>query len=175
MNCFSVYLLPFYLASKSLVYRFCRLCNQVLPNTLRFSLQRQKAQEFCKAEFLNSMPVDALELGTLFPNSAQAEFGSFGLRLLISQGFLGAKAGHSDRAARRVEESFSALEKQGKLYFLKVVKYTGEGKPTFSTRSFPLSLNPSPRPCGDRGNPPDPLCYVSLSGTGNLISEFSVS
>ena len=31
---------------------------------------------FCKAEFLDSMPVDALELGTLFPNSAQAEFGA---------------------------------------------------------------------------------------------------
>ena len=29
----------------------------VLPKTLRFSLQRQKAQEFCKAEFLESLPV----------------------------------------------------------------------------------------------------------------------
>ena len=71
---------------------FCSLCNQVLPKTLRFSLQRHKAQEFCKAEFLDSMPVLALELGTLFPNSAQAEFGGFGSRLLVRYGFLDAKA-----------------------------------------------------------------------------------
>ena len=38
------------------------------------------------------MPVDALELGTLFPNSAQAEFGGFGLRLFVSNGFFCAKA-----------------------------------------------------------------------------------
>ena len=38
------------------------------------------------------MPVLALELGTLFPNSAQAEFAGFGLQLLVSQGFLYAKA-----------------------------------------------------------------------------------
>ena len=36
---------------------FGRLCNQFLPKTLRFSLQRHKAQEFCKAEFLDSLPV----------------------------------------------------------------------------------------------------------------------
>ena len=42
--------------------------------------------------------------------------------------------------------------------FKKARKVKGEGKPTFSTRSFPLSLRPSPLPCGDRGNPPDPLC-----------------
>ena len=41
------------------------------------------------------------------------------MRRLVSWGFLGAKAGRPDRAARRVEESFSALEKQGKLYFFK--------------------------------------------------------
>ena len=85
------------------------------------------------------------------------------MRRLVSWGFLGAKAGHSDRAARRVEESFSALEKQGKLYFLKVVKYKGEGKPTLSMRRFPLSLKPSPLPYTDQG------------ATGVLISEFSVS
>ena len=38
------------------------------------------------------MPVLALELGTLFPNSAQAEFVGFGLRRLERNGFLGAKA-----------------------------------------------------------------------------------
>ena len=37
--------------------------------------------------------------GNLYPNSAQAEFGSFGLRRLVSWGFLGAKAGRPDRAA----------------------------------------------------------------------------
>ena len=40
----------------------------------------------------DNMPVLALELGTLFPNSAKAGFGGFGLGLLIGQGFLGAKA-----------------------------------------------------------------------------------
>ena len=39
------------------------------------------------------MPVLALELGTLFPNSAQAEFGGFGSGLLVRYGFLDAKAG----------------------------------------------------------------------------------
>ena len=34
----------------------------------------------------------AYETGNLYPNSAQAEFGGFGLRLLVGQGFLGAKA-----------------------------------------------------------------------------------
>ena len=34
----------------------------------------------------------------------------------------------------------AALVKQGKLYFSKVVKYKGEGKPTLSMRRFPLSL-----------------------------------
>ena len=38
------------------------------------------------------MPVLALGLGTLFPNSAKAGFGGFGLGLMIGQGFLGAKA-----------------------------------------------------------------------------------
>ena len=38
---------------------------------------------------------------------------------LVSWGFLCAKAGHSDRAVRRVEESFSSLVKQGKTYFFK--------------------------------------------------------
>ena len=36
---------------------FCRLCNQVLPKTLRFSLQRQKAPEFGEAEFWDCTPV----------------------------------------------------------------------------------------------------------------------
>ena len=41
---------------------------------------------------MDSLPVSALELGTLFPNSAQAEFGSFGLGRLERNGFLCAKA-----------------------------------------------------------------------------------
>ena len=39
--------------------RFGCLCNQILPKKLRFSLQRHKTQEFCKAEFWDSMPVSA--------------------------------------------------------------------------------------------------------------------
>ena len=48
--------------------------------------------------FCDCTPVDALGCffvygtGNLFSNSAQAEFGSFGSRLLVSWGFLGAKA-----------------------------------------------------------------------------------
>ena len=106
---------------------FCRLCNQVLPKKLRFSLQRHKSSRilqsrilgefagflllpplqsgfaketaffFAKAQKLQNsakpnsgdcLPVSALECfsaygtGNLFPNSAQAEFGGFGSRLL---------------------------------------------------------------------------------------------
>ena len=46
--------------------RFGRLCNQVLPKKLRFSLQRHKTQEFCKAEFLDCLPVFALECFSAF-------------------------------------------------------------------------------------------------------------
>ena len=37
--------------------RFGCLCNQVLPKTLRFSLQRHKTPEFGEAEFWDSMSV----------------------------------------------------------------------------------------------------------------------
>ena len=76
--------------------RFGCLCNQVLPKTLRFSLQRHKTAK--SYAFCDCTPVDALGCffvygtGNLFSNSAQAEFGGFGLRLLVSNGFLGAKA-----------------------------------------------------------------------------------
>ena len=52
----------------------------------------QKLQNSAYAEFWDGLPVLALELGTLFPNSAYAEFGGFGLWLLVRQGFLGVKA-----------------------------------------------------------------------------------
>ena len=52
----------------------------------------QKLQNSAFAEFWDCTPVLALELGTLFPNSAQAEFAGFGSRRLIGQGFLDAKA-----------------------------------------------------------------------------------
>ena len=97
-----------------------------------FGLRRLVSQVFLGAKAAN-------ETGIFFPEFSSAEFGGFGSgllvrygfldakagfvgfgsRLLVSQGFLGAKAGHSDRAARRVEESFSALVKQGKTYFFK--------------------------------------------------------
>ena len=44
------------------------------------------------AEFWDGLPVLALELGTLFTNSAQAGFVGFGSGLLVRQGFLGAQA-----------------------------------------------------------------------------------
>ena len=39
--------------------RFGSLCNLGLSKKQRFSLQRHKAQEFCKAEFLDSLPVSS--------------------------------------------------------------------------------------------------------------------
>ena len=54
------------------------------------------------------------------------------------------------------ESCFGFGKSKANSTFCKVVKQKGEGKPTFSTRSFPLSLRPSPLPCGDRGYPPDP-------------------
>ena len=125
----------------------------------------QKLQNSAFAEFWDCTPVFALECfsaygtGNLYPNSAQAEFGGFGsgllvrygflgakagfggfgLGLLVGQGFLGAKAGHSDRAGRRVEESFSALEKQGKLYFFKSSQTSRERR--FGIEIFMLCAN----------------------------------
>ena len=65
---------------------------------------------------------------------------------------------------RRVEGSCIGFWKsKANSTFCKVVKQKGEGKPTFSTRSFPLSLRPSPLPCGDQGSPPGPPmpCFVA--------------
>ena len=45
------------------------------------------------------------EIGILITEFSVSWIRGFGSRLLISNGFLGAKAGHSDRAVRRVEES----------------------------------------------------------------------
>ena len=59
-------------------------------------------------------------------------------------------------------EAFLLLESKGNCAFKKARKVKGEGKPTFSTRSFPLSLRPSPLPCGDRGNPPTPVRLAFL-------------
>ena len=123
----------------------------------------------------------------------------FGLGLLVRQGFLGAKAGHSDRAVRRVEEScFGFLKAKETALLKKQAKFKGEGKPTLSMRWFPLSLSPLPiylpetlqfraapknavhflygavlhRP-GE--HPWTPYAMLSLFDAGVLISEFSVS
>ena len=61
-------------------------------NSCFISSRVQKLQNSAQAEFWDCTPVLALELGTLFPNSAQAGFGGFGLRLLVSSGFFDAKA-----------------------------------------------------------------------------------
>ena len=87
--------------------RFCRLCNQFLPKTLRFSLQRHKSSRIrLEPNSWDNMPVLALELGTLFPDLAYAESVGFGLGLLVSSGFLGAKAGHSDQRFGRLCNQF---------------------------------------------------------------------
>ena len=75
-----------------------------------------------------------------------------------------------------MEESFSALEKQGKLYFFKSSQTSRErGNQRFRCVGFPSPLNPHPFLTPTRGAPLDPLCYASLFGTGGLISEFSAS
>ena len=80
---------------------------------------------------------------------------------------LGAKACHPDRAVGEWRDLVLAFGKARQTLlnstFCKVVKQKGEGKPTFSTRSFPLSLRPSPLPCGDQGSPPGPPmpCFVA--------------
>ena len=91
--------------------RFGSLCNQVLPKTLRFSLQRQKAPEFGIRRILGLFAgflfyqrrVPKLQKAALFaivcrfpPRYAfspliPAVWG-FGLGLLGGQGFIGAKA-----------------------------------------------------------------------------------
>ena len=92
---------------------FCRLCNQVLPKTLRFSLQRQKAPEFGIRRILgqyagflfyqrlvpkpensakpNSRTVCRFPPWYAFLPLIPAVWG-FGLGLLGGQGFIGAKA-----------------------------------------------------------------------------------
>ena len=73
--------------------RFGRLCNLGLPKTLRFSLQRHKTQEFGLRripEIVYRFPswsvFPPLGAGGLCPDLAR------GLRFLIRNGFLGAKA-----------------------------------------------------------------------------------
>ena len=78
--------------------RFGRLCNLGLPKTLRFSLQRHKTQEFCKAEFLDSTPVSALPC-FLRQWNQRSDYrihrklnSGFGSRFLERHGFFDAKA-----------------------------------------------------------------------------------
>ena len=52
-------------------------------------------------------------LGVIFAYGPGIFFRGFGLGRLVGQGFLGAKAGHSDRAVRRVEESCFCFGKAG--------------------------------------------------------------
>ena len=61
-----------------------RLCNQVLPKTLRFSLQRHKSSR------IRLVPVSVLECFIAF-GSRHAVSG-FGLGLFVSRGFFDAKA-----------------------------------------------------------------------------------
>ena len=105
--------------------------------------------------FCDGLPVSVLECFLVF--GTRRAVSGFGLGLLVSSGFLGAKAGHSDRAVRRVEEScFGFGKSKANSTFCKVVKQKGEGKPTLSMRWFPLSLRPSPLPFTDQGAPLDP-------------------
>ena len=105
-----------------------------------FLCKGTKAQEFGLCRILRIvMPVFC---GTEFFPVAQ----SFGGQSLSSR-----------PSRRRVEGSCIGFWKsKANSTFCKVIKQKGEGKPTFSTRSFPLSLRPSPLPCGDQGSPPGP-------------------
>ena len=83
----------------------------------------------------------------------------------VAQSFGGQRLS-SRPSRRRVDGSCIGFWKsKANSTFCKVVKQKGEGKPTFSTRSFPLSLRPSPLPCGDQGSPPGPPmpCFVARS------------
>ena len=51
------------------VYRFCCFCNQVLPKTLRFSLQRHKAAK--SYAFCDSLPVSCLYCFCCFGKAGQ--------------------------------------------------------------------------------------------------------
>ena len=128
-----------------------RLCNQFLPKTLRFSLQRHKSSRIRLApNSRNSLPVSVLECFPAFGSRRSAS--GFGLGLLVRLGFLGAKAGHSDRAVRRVEESCfgfwkaketALLKKRQKSAFSKAGKDKGgcDGFPSpyLFTRNFAVS------------------------------------
>ena len=62
------------------------------------------------------------------------------------------------------------LEKQGKLYFLQSSQTSRErGNQRFRCVGFPSPLDPHPFLTPTRGVPLDPLCYVSLFGTGICI------
>ena len=102
----------------------------------------------------------------------------------VAQSFGGQRLS-SRPSRRRVDGSCIGFWKsKANSTFCKVVKQKGEGKPTFSTRSFPLSLFIYPKlmesfglllkmrciffteqSCGDQGSPPGPPmpCFVARS------------
>ena len=155
--------------------RFCRLCNFDLPNKQRFSLQRHKSTRI-----------------RLVPNSWIVCFE-------LWHRALGAKACHPDQRfcrwkllfyqqpcakAKEFGEAefwdsmpvfyggilYWLLEKQGKLYFLQSSQTSRErGNQRFRCVGFLSPLDPHPFLTPTRGVPLDPLCYVSLFGTGICI------
>ena len=83
----------------------------VLASKYSCLVQTPCAKTAKSCAFCDSMPVLALELGTLFPNSAQAEFGGFGSRRLVSQSFLGAKAPLQPGFAKETAFFFAKAQK----------------------------------------------------------------
>ena len=112
--------------------------------------------------FCDSLPVSALVCVFAFDTGGLGLWlGAFGRSRLYR-----CQSRSSRPSRRRVEGSCIGFWKsKANSTFCKVVKQKGEGKPTFSTRSFPLSLRPSPLPCGDQGSPPGPPmpCFVTQS------------
>ena len=129
--------------------RFGCLCNQFLPKTLRFSLQRHKTWEFG----LRRIPgiicrFSPWNLARCFRIQRKLNSGLW-LGAFGKQGLFRCQS-RSFRPSRQASGGilFWLLVKQGKtLLFSKVVKYKGEGKPTLSMRWFPLSLFIYPKLC----------------------------
>ena len=135
--------------------RFGSLCNLGLSKTLRFSLQRHKTQEFGEAEFSDCLPVSSFASENScfrnsheqkLQNSAKPNSGTvrrfsplipavwgFGLGLLRSQGFIGAKAS-LDPLCRAFLAAFATLVCQRNCVFLcKGTKPENSAKPNSRT------------------------------------------
>ena len=141
---------------------FCVAQSFVLASKYSCLAQTPCAKTAKSWAFCDSLPVSDLVCVFAFDTGGLGLWlGAFG-----KSGLFMCQRLSSRPSRRRVEGSCIGFWKsKANSTFCKVVKQKGEGKPTFSTRSFPLSLRPSPLPCGDQGSPPGPPmpCFVAQS------------